>query len=198
MKLRLSCLLLILPLAVLVASSQSRKYEVKSGIVTYDIVMDMGATKITNRAVVYFDDYGARECRESFRNGKLSESFFSDGSELFTLLHDKKEALIRGAASRGTEFRCSWDEVAEVDKKEGKARKLEPMTIAGKDCETFLVKTANGDVTYSGWKNVLFFMGLDGKTLKMSTKAVKFDENSPVPQSKFTVPSGYTKKASPM
>jgi hypothetical protein len=198
MSLRFCRLLTVFLFFVYPSHSQSTTYEVKSGIITFDVVMDLGGSKVTNRSIVYFDEFGAKECRETYKGGKLSESYVSDGTSLFTLLHDRREAIDQGPALRGTEARCSWDEVSDTDKREGKARRLEPMTVAGTTCDAFVVKTANGDVTYAGWKNILFFMNLDGKSLRITRKAVKFEENAAVPASKFSVPSGFSRKPAPM
>lgn len=183
-------------LLVLGVCAQEKKYDIKSGIVTLDVIIDVGKMKITNRMIVSFDEYGMKECRESYEEGKLRETFFSDGTSLWTLIHRNKEAYHRGVASRGTELRASWEDVPEKDKKEGKAKLLAPMTIAGRKCDAFTMVTSNGNVTYAGWKNVLLFMGLESKDMKMVTRAVKFDEHAPVPAAKFTVPAGYTKKQS--
>ena len=44
-------------------SAQTKKYDIKSGIVTFDITIIMGDTKLANKSIVYFDDYGMKECK---------------------------------------------------------------------------------------------------------------------------------------
>ena len=38
--------------------TQFKKYDVKSGIVTFENVIEMGTMKMKHKVMVYFDDYG--------------------------------------------------------------------------------------------------------------------------------------------
>src|SRR5580765_6507469 len=67
-----------------------KKYDIKSGIITYDTEMEMAGMKIPGKVVLYFDDYGIKECEETYKSGKLAESFVSDGKDRFKLYHDGK------------------------------------------------------------------------------------------------------------
>jgi hypothetical protein len=41
--------------------AQTKKYDIKSGIVTYDIATSIGEMKVGSKAIVYFDDYRMKE-----------------------------------------------------------------------------------------------------------------------------------------
>jgi hypothetical protein len=174
--------------------AQTKKYDIKSGKVTFHSVTQLGKLKMTTKAIVYFDDYGMKECKETFTNDKLKESFFSDGTTLFTLMHEKKEGYERGAATRGTELKFDWNEVSKNTNKDYKASKLPPVTIAGKSCESFLIDTKQGKNTFAGYKGVTLLMRVENKQMTVETKAVTIEENISIPAEKFAVPAGYARK----
>ncbi|MGD0592003.1 MAG: hypothetical protein ABSA44_14580 [Bacteroidota bacterium] len=76
--------------------SQIKKYDIKSGIVTYDLIMKMGTMEMKKKTIVSFDDFGMKECRETFSDNKLEESYFSDGKNLYSAKHAKKNCLEAG------------------------------------------------------------------------------------------------------
>ena len=181
-------------LSVNQVTGQGKKYDIKSGIVTFDNIMTMGGMKIANKAIVYFDDYGMKECKETFEDGKLKESFFSDGKTLYRLLHANKKAYKSGDAYRGTELRCDWNEVSERDKKAGKAKQLPRMTVAGKQCDAFQVVSSSGTTTFAGWNHICLLTELTSKNMSSVAKAVSIQENAKVSPDKFKVPAGYQLK----
>ena len=54
----LSLIVSLLLVVSVQSSAQTRKYDIKSGIVTFDIAITIGDMKVTSKAIVYFDDYG--------------------------------------------------------------------------------------------------------------------------------------------
>jgi hypothetical protein len=132
-----------------------------------------------------------KECRETYDGDELSEIYFSDGKDLYTVKPEKNAAYKRGKAYRGTEMKFDWDEVSGKDKKEGKAKQLPNTTIAGKTCESFEYNSDGTKTTYAGWNHILLLIDLTTKDLTSVTKAVKVDEKTAVPADKFTVPPGY-------
>lgn len=193
----LRCFLLFTAAFLIAGSSseaQTKKYDIKSGIVTFQSTTLFGTMKMESKAIVYFDDYGMKECKETFEDEELKESFFSDGTNLFTLIHKKKEAYDRGPASRGTELKFDWNEVSKNTNKDYKVQKLAPTTIAGKVCESFLIDTKQGKNTFAGYKGVTFLTRVENKQMTTELRAMKFEENVPVPANKFKVPAGYAAK----
>jgi hypothetical protein len=174
--------------------AQAKKYDIKSGIITFETTMKIMGMAVTNKSVVYFDEYGTKECKETYSDGTLKESFFSDGKNLYKVSHDQKTAWKTGPALRGTEFRFDWNEISEKDKKAGKAKQLGKITVAGKECESFEYKDRGSTTTYAGWSHICLLTDLTSKDMNSIAKAVRIEENARVPAEKFSVPAGYTVK----
>jgi hypothetical protein len=186
MKYRITFLLLFLILIAFEAGTQTKKYDIKSGIITFETTMKMMGMTITTRSIVYFDEYGMKECKESYKDGKLEESFFSDGKFLYKVAYEQKRALKAGTASRGTEFKFDWNEISDKDKKAGKAKKLPNITVAGKACQSF----EYSDTKFAGWSGICLLTETKTKDMSTLTRALKIEENAKVPAEKFTLPSG--------
>ncbi len=192
---RLSFLLVAIAFVVTAAAQTTfKKYDIKSGIVTFDITMQMGTMEMKEKAVVYFDDYGMKECKETYSDDQLASSFFSDGKNLYTVKYKEKAAYDRGPAYRGTELRVEWSEFGTPkDRESGKIKKLPAMEVAGKTCEVFESDDGKGTVArYAGWKKILLYMDVQTKSIKTTTKALKVEENVKIPPEKFKVPAGFT------
>lgn len=171
--------------------AQTRKYDIKSGIITFEQTATMGTMKMVEKIVVSFDEYGMKECRETFDGDIVREVFLSDGKTLYTLIPARKTATKGGEASRGTELRFDWDEVSAKDKADGKAKKVGNVTIAGKPCESFEVKSSAGKMTFAGWNHITLLTDMDGNQMKSVTRAVKVEENARIAAEKFKVPAGF-------
>jgi len=173
-----------------VAQAQVKKYDIKSGVITYESNNSFG---IKMKIVVSFDDYGMRECRDTYLGDKLKESFFSDGKNLYRVNHMEKTAYNIGPAYRGTELRVEWTEFGtEADRKSGKYKKLPPKKIADKNCEMFEYNNGKGTITqYGGWNKILLYMDVKMKDMETIQRALKVEENVKVPAEKFEIPKGY-------
>ncbi len=187
-------ILLLLLATVVTVFGQNNKYGIKSAIITFEQTADVGGMKISNKVMVYFDDYGLKECRETYDGDKVKEAFFSDGKNLYLVIPAEKAAYDRGTAYRGTEYRFDWNEISQKDKDAHKAKKLANTTVAGKDCESFQLDTKFGTSVYAGWKNLALLTSVKNKSMTSTVKAKKIEENVTVPAEKFKVPAGYTLK----
>ena len=176
------------------AHAQFKKYDIKSGIITFETVIEMGTMKMKNKIMVYFDDYGMKECHENYNGEKLATSLFSDGQMEYVVMHGEKTAYTRGKAFRGTEYRFDWNEISEKDRTSGKAKKLPNVTVAGKNCESFMVGSSADKTVYAGYGHVCLMIDVSSSTMRSLIKAVKFEENAKVPPEKFAVPAGYKMK----
>jgi hypothetical protein len=175
--------------------SQIKKYDIKSGIVTYDLIMKMGEMEIKKKTIVSFDDFGMKECRETFsKDNKLEATYLSDGKNLFSVNHTKKIAHKQGDAYRGTELRVEWTDFGtEKDRQSGKIKKMPAMSIAGKNCESFGSDDGKGTVTvYGGWNKILMYLHVKTKSVESVQKAFTVEGNVKVSEEKFKVPAGYT------
>lgn len=174
--------------------TQFKKYDIKSGIVTFENVIEMGTMKMKHKVMVYFDDYGMKECHDNYNGDKLDNSLMSDGQMEYVLHHKEKTVETRGTALRGTEFRFDWNEISEKDRTSGNAKKLPNVTVAGKSCESFMVGSPTDKTVYAGWGHVCLMMDISSSSMRSLLKAVKFEENAKVPPEKFAVPAGYVSK----
>jgi len=177
-------------------SGQTKKYDIKSCTITFESEQKMPAVGFDqkNKVVLSFDDYGMRECRETYQGDKIIDIYFSDGKDLYLLNPKEKTASKRGKAYRGTEVTPGWSDVSSNDKKAGKAKQLPNMTIAGKACESFVVGLGGSTTTYASWNHILMMIDMKSKDMSMLKKAVKVDEKTAVSADKFKVPAGYTLK----
>jgi hypothetical protein len=175
------------------AQTPMKKYDIKSGVVTYESIVKMGDFQIKNKIVVYFDDFGMRECKETFSKDKLEESYFSDGKDLYLVKPAGKTAYKRGPAYRGTELRVEWSEFGtEKQRQSGMYKKLPAMKVADKNCEAFEYNDGKGTITqYGGWNKILLYMNMKTKSMESTQRALKIEENAKVPAEKFKVPAGF-------
>ncbi len=168
-----------------------KKYQLPAGTITYETKSKAGNYNSVTKSIVYFDDYGMKERKDSYdEEGNLKESFFSDGQSLYLLIHEDKSAFKRGNAYRGTEFKFDWDEIPSKDKDSGKAKKGGNETILGKDCEVFYHESSVGKAKYAGWQNICLAMDMEGSGVISKTIAQQIEEG-PVPAEKFAVPADY-------
>ena len=174
------------------AFTQTRKYDIKSGIVTYDIATTIGDMKVASKTIVYFDDYGMKECKETYNGEKLSHVYFSDGKTLYRLIPSQKKAVKSGDAIHGTELRYDWAEASDKVEAERHAKMIPNMIVAGKNCEAFQTTQKETICTFAGWNHILLSFEISGGGSRSITRAVKIEENVQVPAEKFKVPAGYT------
>jgi hypothetical protein len=176
-----------------VAQTQVKKYDIKSGIATLELTSTIGSTKIKMTKIVYFDDYGTKECEETYSNGKLSGVLFCDGRNKISLNLKSKKAQVIEPSTRGTGTRIDIDDMGtKEDIKSGKVKIIAPMTIAGQTCEIIQVGKEKNPTLYGGWHRVMVYMKSVGSSVNTLIKATKLEANVPVPKEKFEVPPGYS------
>jgi len=171
-------------------AQQVKKYQIQSGIITFETALTMGSFVMKTKAVVYFDDFGMKECRDTYDDNGIKESFFSDGKDLYLVMYAEKAVYKRGTAFRGTEYKFDWNEIAPS----GKGKKLPNMTVLGKNCEAFEMNDKGNISTFAGWNNVCLYMATKQPSMTVVSKAVKFEENVKVPAEKFKIPAGFALK----
>ncbi|HMK39842.1 MAG TPA: hypothetical protein VK569_10905 [Bacteroidota bacterium] len=174
--------------------AQERKYDVKSGIITYETSTLEGRVQIAGRIILYFDQYGRLECKDTYVNGMLKESVLCDGKTVYTVWHEKRIVFKRGPASYGTEVRFDTETLPAGEKSEGHIKMLPPMTLAGITCVAFERITPAGVVTFAGADHILMYCERILKEENWVMKAVSVDEKSVIPASKFVPPAGYAER----
>jgi hypothetical protein len=190
----MTLLISVLMMMAVSLSAQIKKYNIKSGIVRFELVIKSGSMNITQKLVVSFDDYGMKECKDKYNGDKLTESYLSDGKTLYSVMHAKKIAYKRGDAFRGTEVRFDWNDISDKDKKEGRATKIANMKVAAKDCEAYQTTTASGKSTFAGWSHILLYFDLRATASQSTMTATKIEENANIPPGKFAIPADYQVK----
>lgn len=170
----------------------AKKYQIKSGTITFQNTMKSGGYSANHKSIVYFDDYGIKERKDTYDDeGNLDESFFSDGANLYLIMHKQKTAYDRGKSFRGTEYKFDWDEISFSTIEKGKAKKGVNETVAGKECEVFYLETDAGKSKFAGWNNITLLTEGSGSFGETVNRAIEIKEG-PVDIKLFAVPDGYT------
>lgn len=171
--------------------AQSKKYDVKSGVVTYEVSVVMNGKAISsNKNILYFDDYGLKEREDKYEKGILVGSSIYDGKKRYEINH-KKKTYSEIPSGGSVAYKVNFNGIPEADRKSGNAKKLPDEIILGKTCETYTYEKAKAK--YAGWKGILFLLETNTGSLESKQKAIQFEETSVGPD-KFTVPGDYTKK----
>lgn len=171
----------------------ANKYDIKSGIVTLESVSIVAGTQIKMNRTIYFDDYGVKECQETYSNGKLTNVLFTDGKDKISLKLKAKKALKQGSAVGGIGMRVEINDMGtKKDIESGVVKKIAPMTIDGQSCEVIQVTRGASVDLYAGWHHVMVYMKTGSAGVTTEMKAVKLQANAVVPKEKFQIPEGFT------
>ena len=176
------------------AAAQERKYDVKSGIITYETTTLEGDVRVAGRIVLYFDEYGRMECKDTYVNGMLKESVLCDGRTVYTLWHDQRIVFRRGPATQGTEARFDAESTPLTDRGETVVHKLPSITCAGRSCDAYERVSSRGSTKYAGADHIVLYCSRNLRGEEWEMKAVSIDVTSKVPAWKFTPPAGYTER----
>jgi hypothetical protein len=174
-----------------IAHSQ-KKYTIKSAIITFDNTITIMGMRVKQKQILYFDDYGVKECKELYEDTTLMESVISDGKDVYRIVFEEKTAYKKGGGASGTEPAFGWNEISADDKRSGKAKKLDAMTVAGKTCEAYEHTEGDAKTTIAGWNNIRLFVDVKSKEINSVSKATAIQESVEIPSQKFVIPKGYT------
>ena len=169
------------------------KYEIKAGIVRYQVILKTISVDMRFHTILYFDDFGSKECKDTYSGDTLIESNMSDGIKTYKIDHRKKIAYYLGKAHFGIEPIYSWDKVAIEDKKSGKVKKLPNRMIAGVSCESYEVNTGIAKVTFAGWKKIIMLADVNSPGGRSFTLATYLNTEG-APAEKFLIPPHYSIK----
>lgn len=184
----------LLASGTLCSNAQWKKYEVKSGIITYETISLEGRVHVSGKVVLYFDQYGALECKDVYVGGILKESAMCDGRVVYSIIHDQRTVFKLGPATTGTEVRFDWDAMPVPNRAERQIKRLPNMTVAGKLCEVYEQSSPGGKTKYAGWGHILLLLERNLSDNQYMMKAESFVETNQVPESKFVPPPGYTER----
>lgn len=169
---------------------EGTKYGIRSGIITFQTAMKTFSVDYEYKTIVYFDDYGIRERRDTYRGDTLTETLMSDGERTYRIMHAQRRAYWSGKARQGTEPRFGWDKLTEDDFESGKVERLPDERIAGKTCLVYAVRSGQVYAKYAGWKDIILLSEIKSEGGYISTRAVKVQARK-VPASTFQIPEGY-------
>ncbi|MBK9247436.1 MAG: hypothetical protein IPM69_04820 [Ignavibacteria bacterium] len=178
----------------------ARKYGIKSGILTMDLEI-IGANS-SMKTIVYFDDYGNRESSETFSLTKLEngQSFKAhvmayniDGYQ-YQVDFDNKTAMRFTYNPQAMSGGFSYATMTDKMKKDYKVTKVGTEVILGKVCDNYTMDSPDVKGRFSVWKNITFKLHTVSGGFTTNVIAKKFEENVPIPQDKFEVPSGFRLK----
>lgn len=172
----------------------TKKYDIKSGIITFDTKMEMAGMVIKSKKILYFDDYGNKECEEEYGNdpssGKeivKSRNFNKDGYHYILSLENNGGIKTK---MRGNGVAAKFDVKEASTMKENKFVKLADETVCGKVCNAFSMETPSGKISMYGWNRITLKTLLIGNGMKSESKAIKIQENVSIPTSIFEIPKG--------
>ncbi|MEW6512062.1 MAG: hypothetical protein AB1428_14015 [Bacteroidota bacterium] len=189
------CMLALLVVAgsITSAQEQEKKYDVKSGMIVFETTTMEGRIRTSGRVVVYFDDFGRRERKDTYAGGFLKESVLCDGEDAYTVLHDKKVVFKRGPAMAGTEIRFD-DEIVSRGGTSG-FRLLPAVTIAGYECRA--LEHVDGQLTMrmAGWSHLLLYREDIQPGLHWIARAAKVDLGVKLSPAMFVPPMTYEARA---
>lgn len=177
-------------------TSTYKKYEIKSGVVTFETSTEVGGYSLNSKQVLYFDDYGLKECEEKYTTdaagGKetlTDRAFVKDGYR-YTCSVENKGGTKTKAIGYGIAVQFNMDEAAK--QKDLKYSGIPDETICGKACKGFSMTSPSSVMYMHGWSGITLKSVLNNKTVKSSTVATKIEENVAIPPDKFEVPAGVT------
>ncbi len=177
-----------------------KKYEIKSGIVTY-VTEVMG---MKNSQTLYFDDYGATELQQTvtsiemmgIKSRTVSVSLTKDGFkydyELENMTNNENK-LVKEIKKSAANYVPSADmgkmaaTMTDEMKKKYEYKEEGSETIAGKSGMKFSMKVGASKITGVIYKKVMLKTEME----MMTMKAEKFEENVTIPAGTFELPKDY-------
>jgi hypothetical protein len=174
-------------------SAGYKKYDIKSGIVTLQTTMEMSGMNIKTKSILYFDDYGIKECQEEYKtdgSGKetlTKRDFVKDGFRYICSIENKGGSKTK-AMGYGVAAPFNMEEASTM--KDNQFKKIADETICGKLCNGFSMLTPSGNIKMYGWSKIALKNVVENPSMKMKTEtiATKIEENVSIPADKFEVP----------
>ncbi len=189
------------------SSSTPRRYELQSGIVTYEPMVLMGIKSVTT---LYFDDYGRREARESVTDsnimGMKSHEKKVDITDGDFMISYEAEKIVNGKdetskVATKTDLRKFKEmamkmgaEIGEQMKKDFDYREEGSEVIAGVTGTKYSVSLNREQKDQRVYGVLYKKIALKTQMGAITVKAATIEENVAVPATKFEVPTGYTIK----
>jgi hypothetical protein len=163
---------------------------VKSGIVRFKVTDFSGG----RNEVVYFDNYGSRECIEILdEEGNVSERRFCDGEKMYIVnkYTPADTVIIMGENHRyGTEMKFDDAPPPERQREKYKWEPAPAMTVAGRECSAYKMDSGYGLAIFAGWSHITLYHKQESQFGTILRQAESVEVDVEVPAEKFTVPAG--------
>jgi hypothetical protein len=180
-----------------VSSNLPGKYKLKSGIVYMDIENSMMPGK--TQAVLYFDDYGNKECTETNmemdmmgQKVKVHQLAMIVGGYVYTIDLEKKMGFKMKFDPGMDPSKADYENLSPELKKEYNLKKEGSETIQGKKCDiySFFQSKINAKGKVWVWNGISMKTEITASGITIKSITTKINENASVPASKFVVPNG--------
>jgi hypothetical protein len=174
---------------------QNKRYQIESGIITYDMTNNMIGGKMTQ--ILYFDDWGLKEARETITEmSMMGQTIKTHKIDLakegyyYNLDLDKKTGTkFKRTLPAGSEYDVS--KFSQEMMKDYNIKMLGKEDVAGKTCEKSSMDYSKMNMkgTVWNWQGITLKSDIDMGKINVKTIATKVDENASVPPSIFEVPA---------
>ena len=164
------------------------KYSLKSGI----IEMKSQVMGMEQKQVLFFDEYGAKECVEA------TATMFGQKTHNININKEGYAYSIDMVKKTGTKIKIPTDAAINFnDLKEGIAKdmnikKVGAETVLGKTCDKYTIDNKKQQMKgyYLVWNGIALKTELTVMGMKTVVEVTKIDENASVPADKFEIPKG--------
>lgn len=174
-----------------------KRYKIKSCIVTSEL--NMGSMGMKQTQVLYFDDYGKKECRESMNNmsvmgRKINQNTISirkDGYMYSFDLEKKTGTKMQIPSTVDVMKNLDFSKLSDDVMKEWNMVKEGTQTVLGKECNVLSMKSDKMGMQgkYYVWNNIPLKSETRMSGMVVSLIATKIEENVDIPASKFEIPA---------
>ncbi len=175
------------------ASPTSGKYKIKSAVVTSST--EMPSLKEHTTETLYFDNYGAREARETVGDVsgiKIHTLAFTKDGYLYTVNYDQKTCTrMKGMAVSAD---MDYSHLTDHEIQEYHIQQEGTEQVAGKTCDVYSMNSSMIKGRVSAWNGIPMHTQTTVSGMQMNSIVTAIDENAAIPESKFEVPEGFTIK----
>lgn len=178
-------------------AAKKGKYNIKSGIITYDTEA-MGMKMPTT---LYFDDYGNIECQEvkmemEMMGTKVTThnlTITKDGYIYTIDLTNKTGSKMKMMPNAATANMSGMDftNLSEEFLKSMKMKKEGSESVCGKSCDVYSIDNESMGMkgTFAIYNSIPMKTNIEAMGMPMTMNATKFEENVEIPADKFEVPA---------
>jgi len=165
------------------------RYSLKSAIVE----MKTAVMGMEQKQVLFFDEYGAKECTE------ITATMFGQKSHNINITKDGFVYSIDMIKKTGTKIKIpskdaniNFTNLGEEIAKEMNIKKVGTQSFLGKTCDKYTIdfKKQQMKGSYLVWNGIALKTEMTVMGMKTTIEATKIEENPTIPADKFEVPKG--------